>query len=79
MRLDPFVAVNAREDAVDAALDAFGELGLRRRTEQSRAPVETIDFHKNRAGFRGAAPAQHRKRAVTGDAADQGGDENIGA
>jgi hypothetical protein len=71
--------VNARKNAIDAALDAFGKFRLRRRAEQSGAPVKAIDFDENGAGFRSAAAAQHRERAFMRNATDQSCNENVGA
>src|SRR4051794_37859904 len=79
VRLDPFVTMGAGEHAVDATLDAFGKLRLRRRTEQCRAPVEAIDLHEDRAGFSRAAPAQDGKGAFACNATDQCCNENVGA
>lgn len=79
MRFDPFTAMNPGKHAIDAALEAFGKLRLRRWTEKCRAPVETIDLDEDRARFRRATPTQDGESAFACNATDQCSYENVGA
>src|SRR5712691_10584761 len=54
------------------------ERGLRRRTEQLRGAVETVQLDENRAGLLGAAPPHRRKGAFQMAAADIGRDPDCG-
>lgn len=53
--VEPFLGMHARPQTLDAVIADFA---LRRGTEQSLPPIETIDDNKNRARFLSAATTQ---------------------
>jgi hypothetical protein len=76
VRLDPFILVGARPQALDAA---SGELRLRGRRVERRAAVEAIDLDEYCARF-GCAPApQRRDRALDLASPEIGGDPDVRA
>ena len=75
-RIDPFVLMGARPQALDAAL---GKLRLRRRREERGASVKPVEFDEYGARFRRAAPPQCRDRAFDRASPDIGRDPDVGA
>jgi hypothetical protein len=73
--LDPFILMGARPEALGAMR---GEFRLRGGRVERGAAIEAVDDDEDGAGFRRAAPSQHRRRAFDGAAPEIGRDPDVG-